>query len=268
MLFHVFFKQIRPPFLRQAQRFLQLPQVDVFVVSVQKHLRHRHTPPFPWFGELRVFQQSAAHGLFKMGLAVPQDPRNKPGYTVDQHHGRQFPSGEDVVSDGDLLHVPVIQHPLVHAFIVAAEDHQVFSLRQFQDLLMGQNLSPGRHVQDLPALCADILQAGGNGFREHHHPGAAAKGCFVCLIMFIRGVVPDVVDPHVQQTGLVGPAQNAVRHHRPEHFREYRQYVDPHPSNIPSINSTVITPPGMSTFLMNCFTAGIIKTPPSSFCTS
>lgn len=67
-----------------------------------------------------------------LGVAfrVREHPFTEPADRVGYHKGGQFPAGEHIVPDGKLLIHQLLDEPLVHPLVVAADEQEVFLLRK------------------------------------------------------------------------------------------------------------------------------------------
>jgi len=103
---------------------------DRRMVPVHQHLGNLDPSEITGTGVLRVFQQPAAEGVLAGAVRTAQHPRQQPGHRIDQHHRRQFATGEDVIADGDLIIAERGPEALVHPFVAAADKDQAFLCRQ------------------------------------------------------------------------------------------------------------------------------------------
>ena len=55
----------------------------------------------------------------------PEDSRDQPRDSVNQHHGRQFSAGENIVADRNLVGHDFFQYPLVNPLVVTAQKDQI-----------------------------------------------------------------------------------------------------------------------------------------------
>ena len=193
--------------------------------------------------------------LLREGVFVREDTGQHPGDAVREDEGRQFPAGEDIVPDGDLLIDDLLDDPLVDPFVVAAQEDEVIHLGEFPDPFLGQGLPLGRHIDEVALPCAvlgDRFVTVINGARLHDHAGPAAVRVVVYPVVFVTGVVPDVDTADVHVSRRPGPADDALGEERFAHLREQSHDVDPHrtssaSSKMPGIGRTRATSFSMST---------------------
>jgi len=74
-----------------------------------------------------VFGKPPFEALMQARLLVPHDARQHADNGIEQDHRRRLAAGEDIVADGDFLELARIDHPLVHAFETAADDHRAWA---------------------------------------------------------------------------------------------------------------------------------------------
>ncbi len=189
---------------------------------------------------------------------------NQPGNGIHHHHGGQFPSGQDIIADGNIIRHDFLQHPFVDAFIMSAKENKVFLFCKLCCHLLPEGLSLRRQVygpdgfpicrtgffQYLPVACKNRL-------RLHQHTGAASIGVIIHLSMFIFRIIPDIQRFHGQNPFFHGTAQYTGLHPLPDHFRKQRHYIKIHHSKSPSSKCTSISPASTSTFKMHWRMAGI-----------
>ena len=95
------------------------------MISRKQNLRHLPAVPFLGPRILRIFQQAVAEGVRVRGHFVSENTRDQPRDGVDQHHGRQFSAGEDIVADRNLIGHNFLQYALVNALVVTAQKDQI-----------------------------------------------------------------------------------------------------------------------------------------------
>ena len=149
---------------------------------------------------LGVLQQTVPVALLLVALLLGQNAGFQAEDAVCHHQAGQLAAGEDIIADGDLLVRKGIDHALINALVVAADQGQVVVLGQPPGVLLGIALPTCRqeyYMRRRPSLFLHFLldcpQAVGNGLGIEHHAAAAAIGIVVGLLLFIQGVVPDLV---------------------------------------------------------------------------
>ena len=126
----------------------------------------------------------------------------------------------------------LVQEPLVHALIVAADqDQMVVVCLQLLGHLLVKHPAAGRHVDGVdPMACllADMLPAAVQRVRLHDSTPAPAVGVVVHLHLLVGGVVPDLVGDDFDIAPVLGPAHNGLAHHGINSVGEQGHDVNPH----------------------------------------
>ena len=134
-------KQVGPVPLGALERHLTPPAGNVCMMAGQQHLGHRLTAPFGGVGILRIFQQAIPVAFFLKSRFVGQDAGHHTAHRIGNRHGRDLAAGEDKIPDGNLLIDAGIDKPLVDAFIVSADQDEMFPGQQFAGLGLGERCS-------------------------------------------------------------------------------------------------------------------------------
>ena len=165
--------------------------------------------------------------LVDVALLVRQHPGHQTADGVRHRHGGDLAPGQHEVAQGDFLVHTLLNKALVHALVVAADQHQVVVvLLQPPCGRLGVGLALGGEVDDPAAALARVgyhrVQAGFQGLGHHHAAEAPAVGVVVHLLLFVFGVVPDLhaVDLHQALPGR--PADDALVKHRVDGVRKQR----------------------------------------------
>ena len=255
------FVQVRTLLPGALELLLPPPAFHPGVVTPEQHLGHAAALPGFGPGVLGVFQQTVPVALPGVAGLVREDPGHQATHGIRHGHGRDLPAGENKISQGDLLVHTLLDEALVHALIVAADQHQVvvIPLEALGGLLV-VGLALGTHV-DHPA--AQALRGGGDhrvqaAFQRLGHHDAAeapAVGVIVHLVLLVFGIVPDLDAVYLHRALLHGPADDALVQHGADRVGKQGQNIDPH--YMPSIKCTVMTPFSASVDRMNSGTAGM-----------
>ena len=181
------------------------PFRDFAVVTREENVGDFHATEVGGLGVLGIFEVVAVRErLDKRGSFATQNARNEADDGVDQDEGGQFPAGQNVVSEGELV-VNEGQDALVVAFVMGANDNivRVFvgGLREFSRLVFGPESAFRGREEDFRGFIFRFygLDGGKKGLRAEKHAVAAA----------VRGVVD----------GLVGAEAEVAEVHKIE-FRE------------------------------------------------
>ena len=111
------------------------------MVAAQQNIRDPSPVPFHRVGILRIFQQSVPVALLGKALLAGQYTLHHPADAIHQYQRPQLAAGQHIVPYGKLLIHDLIQHPLVHTLIVAAQQEEVFLLLQLPGMGLGQHLA-------------------------------------------------------------------------------------------------------------------------------
>ena len=151
------------------------------MVAAAQNLGYRQSPVLHGAGVLRVFQPVLRKALLHERRGV-DDPVYIPRHAVGNDHRGQFAARENVIADADLLVDKQIDGALVDAFIMPAQQNEVFVPQKFKHLLLAERFALGRHI-DAPRLMFGVerLDGGTDGLSRHHHARAAAEGIIVAL---------------------------------------------------------------------------------------
>src|SRR5260370_26434568 len=143
----------------------------------------------------------------------------------------------------------MLGHPLIHAFISAADQQQLLVSRQAARRFLVEPLPGGRDQHDpLPGIAfrPDALHRFEEWLGLQQHALAAAKRAVVDGPVTVRGPIPQIVDLDPHDSGFGGPRHYAVPERSFEEIREDRHDVKLHRSSSPSGKSTTILRPGTS----------------------
>ena len=205
------------------------------MVAGEQHRRYGAALPHFGPGILGVFQQAVPVALVLVALFLGQNSRLQAQHAVRHHQAGQFAAGEHVIANGDLLVAERFDHPLVDAFIVAADQRHRFVLRQpsGRRLIVGLARRREKHHMGLAASLGGALglhgaQAVGDGLGVQHHAAAAAVGVVVGLLLLVAGIVTDLVAVGLEKPFGPRPAQDAGGKEAVAQFREQRDDVDAH----------------------------------------
>ena len=102
----------------------QVRRADVIASALDSVERRERPRP----RVLRMLQKPVFETLLVQRGRLPQHTGDQPDARLDRHHRRRLATGQDRVSDGDLLEPPGVEHPLVHPFEPAAQDDNARSV--------------------------------------------------------------------------------------------------------------------------------------------
>ena len=211
-------KQVGPLFLCAPELLAAAPFFDFLVVAVEEDLRHFPALPQLRAGVLRVFEQAVPMALADVALLVRKHARNEAAHPVGHGHGSDLPAGQHEVAQRDLLVDARLDEALVHALVVAADQHQMVVIPlQASGGVLGKALSLRGEV-DHPAVSAlcrghDVVQAAFERLRHHHAAPAAAVGIVVDLALLVLGEVPDLDAVDLDRALFGRAADDALMQH-------------------------------------------------------
>ena len=78
----------------------------------------------------------------------PEHPRHEPGNGVHNHHGRQLAPRQHIIADGDFTVDQMCPDPLVHPFVMTADQDELRISRQFFRHFLAETLALGGHQND------------------------------------------------------------------------------------------------------------------------
>ena len=178
------------------------------------------------------------------GLLVGQHARHHAADRIRDRHGRDLAAGQHEIAQRQLLVHALLQEPLVHALIVAADqDQMVVFLLDLPGHLLVEGAAAGGHVDGVYPLArfiADVLPAAVQGVGLHHRAPAAAVGIVVHLHLLVGGIVPDLVGGDGDIAPLLRPADDGLIHHGVDGVGEQRHNVNSHQQ--PVLSSCVPAP--------------------------
>ena len=117
--------EIRAQTLRSLHRLVHLPLLDLRCVTAQEHLRH--TPPLVLCGTCidGGSEEVILEGIGECTLGIPDHPREQAHDSIRHDRSGELPSGQDVVTYGDLTSDEVLSDTMVDPLVVTAEDDEV-----------------------------------------------------------------------------------------------------------------------------------------------
>ena len=119
---------------------------------------------------------------------------------------------------------------VVHALVVAAEDHQVFLAGKLVGHLLGERFPVRGREDDLivGALGLEPLHEPVDRLDHHHHSGIAAEAVVVDLAPAPEATFPDVVYMDFHEPLVLGTFDDGVAQRALQQFGDYSQDVDSH----------------------------------------
>ena len=165
-----------------------------------------------------VLQEPLGVGVLQRRAWVAQHTGQQAGHSVHDHHGWNLSASEHIVADGDLITGQVLPHPLIHPLVPATDEDNPIVLGHSAGHCLGEGLALGGQKDDgdvgarvcAPFGAQDGLHCSEDGLRLHHHPTPTAIGNVVGDVVFIRGVVTDVMQSNGETPHLLRPLEDAL----------------------------------------------------------
>ena len=224
--------EIGPIRLRALQRMLETPLRNRLVVAREKHRRNLHPAKHIRLRVGRSLQQTVGERLLHAAARIAEGPRQQARHRIDHHHRRNRPVRQDVVADGQLQIHERVNHALVHALVVAAEDDvvRVAALHAGSSQLarhrLAEHAALRRHENHLRLRAAQLLNRLKNRLALHEHPLAAAAEVIIRAAVAVVSPVAQLVRAHRDQTLLRSAPHDTLRQGAGDHLREKRQDIN------------------------------------------
>src|SRR5262245_62133556 len=142
--------KIRAPCRREALGLAQPPAGNARVVTAGEHLGNASAFPLARPRVLGIFEQTCSEAFFGQRQGLTHDPGQQPHNGVDQHHGRQFAAGKDVVTDRNLVEPARLNHALIDALEPAGQQQHARPVREALRRLLRQALPAWPQTNTLP----------------------------------------------------------------------------------------------------------------------
>ena len=172
---------------------------------------------------LGVLEEVSLEGLIPGAVCIVQYPWHQAAHGIDEAEGRQLPTGQDEVPDGNFIRPDFLDDPLVYALIVAAEDDDIGKAGVVAGQFLIERLPLGRHEDGSGSFrtpVPDGLVAVIHGLSLHDHARPAPVWIIIHLPVGICGIVPDIDGFDGNQALLLRPAQNTGPGDGIDHFRK------------------------------------------------
>ena len=139
-------------------------------------------------------------------------------------------AGQHVVADCDFLCDEMLADAVVDAFVMAAEDNQVFRQRQRVCHPLVELLAVGCHKNHLIVVAFRLQRGDATVHRLylHNHTCLAAKRIVVDVAMLVKTVFAEIVHHDFRQSLVLSPFQNRAVQRRLKHFRQNCYYINAH----------------------------------------
>ena len=163
--------------------------------------------------------------LADVALLVRQHAGDEAAHGVRHRHGRDLAAGEHEVAEADFLVHAFLNKALIHALVVAADQHQMVIIpAQAPGRLLGVGLPLRGEVNHAAArvLCMPrhIFEAGLERLCHHHAAEAAAVGIVVHLLLPVLGEVPDLHAVDVNDALFGSASDDALMQDGADRIRE------------------------------------------------
>src|SRR5581483_8912462 len=182
-----------------------------------------HSAIFEGAGVMRVFEQTRCMGILMGRAGVADDAGDETGDGIYEDHRGNFAAGEDVIANGDFVG-DESAYAFINAFVMSAEDGEVGMLRvcagevaiEYATLRRGQD--EGRTLRGVGS--ENGFDGFKDGFRFHYHAATSAVRVIVGDVMFVVGIVADVVEVKLDESSVAGALEDAVVEYASEHAGE------------------------------------------------
>src|ERR1700730_19433870 len=108
---------------------------------------------------------------------------------VYEHNGGDRAIWQNVITDRNLEIDKMLDHALVDAFVMTADDDEMRFFRQICRYGLIKASSSRRHQNDFRFWRSEILRGREDWFRFHHHPLPAAKRRVVNEVVVVGGPI-------------------------------------------------------------------------------
>ena len=173
--------------------------------------------------------------LAGVALGVRQHARHHAANTVRDDHRAELTACEHKVADGQLLVHARLDEALIHALIVAADEHELVIVGLELARLRLRERRPLRGEVDHAAARGGYIgirkrrvEAALERLRHHDLTPATAIRIVVDLLLPVFGIVADLVAADVEQTTRLRPAEDALAEHGTHGVGKERENVDAH----------------------------------------
>src|SRR5580692_7818090 len=102
------------------------PVVNLFRITAEEDLGGCLAAPVCRAGIDRGCEEVVLEGIEKGGGFIVEYPRDQAAYSVCEDRGGQFSPTEDIISNRNLFGHILLADALVDAFVMAADDQQIF----------------------------------------------------------------------------------------------------------------------------------------------
>ena len=227
MQLHIFFIQIGAPLPGAFDGLFQPPLLYISMMAGQQDLGHFFAPPFLGPCILRILQQAVVKALGRCRFIIIEHPRDQPGDGIHHHQRRQFPAGQYIIPDGDIICYDFFEHTLIDSFVMPAKKDQFFLFGQFFRLGLVKYAALRRCIDHawLFALGAsDPLEYRLIGIVYRlcldQHAGTSSVGIVIHPFMFFDRIIPYVKGLQRKDTGFHRLIQHTCMHPFFDQFRE------------------------------------------------
>ena len=186
--------------------------------------------------------------VVRSAIRVAQYPRQQARDSIYHDKRGQLSAGQHVIANGDFIRGQMQADAFIHPFVAAADECDPGLLceflrddliensslwRQQNDGVLGLGLGfGGRNLQTSRRFLSRQSEHRFNRLehrlRFHHHPASAAIRYIIRRVMFVVGVVPNVVNAHVDQPSLAGALKDAAFEIGRKNFRQKRENIELH----------------------------------------
>ena len=168
--------------------------------------------------------------IFKT-FRIRQNTGHHATHRIRHRHGCDLTTGEYKITQRDLLVHTFINEALVDAFIMAADQNNIFHFTQANGVFLTEGMTARRQVDGMhrcSCILADCLPAAIQRICGHHRAPAATVGIIIHLILLVCSIIPDLMSLDPNKTPFLRAAENALRQHVPHRFGEQGHNINSH----------------------------------------
>ncbi len=201
------FDQIWPDRDRAMEGLSGLPPGDQGMIPAAQDLRHAMATIGRRTGELGFFDQAVStKTLIDRACSIAHRSRQEATHRFDDQTGSDLTPIEDHITNADLTVNQVLTHPIIDAFVAAADQGKPVTISQFVgQILVKPATSRTQEVER--SRWIDSIDGVKQGLGLHHHARSPTKGRVVNASVDIGGLVARIVDPQVDDPALAGLAE-------------------------------------------------------------
>ena len=213
-----------------GERLLVLPCANQFGIAGEEDVGHLPAVEVGRAGVDGRGDQALLETVGQGGGLVGKHAGDEADDAVREEGRRNLPAAHYEVAHGDLAGDEVFADAFVNAFIVTAQDEDVFLEGQFVGDSLVQDFPVRGHVDDLVvvALGLELLHHAEHRLDHHHHARVPAVAIVVHRQTRAEAVLAEVVDMDFHQPLFDGAAGDGMAQRTLQEFRYDGEDIDAH----------------------------------------